>query len=331
MENRFEKDSFVPFALLRNGHLQTIAASRIKRPCPGDWGELRVEKFTLYDSSQVLCRYLIRNPEAPTLFILHGMAGSHNSRYIMGLTEKTRRLGWNAVFPDMYDVSTSGKPPTVFHSGCSSLINDLLLQAREKLELQQVMLAGVSMGGNILLKMIGEWGASAPGWVLAAAAISPLTDLPGSTRLMERPSTFIYRKRFLKKLRNSMLRDAVRYQKYLDPGRVIQARTIRQFDEAFTVPLSGFSSVEEYYETQSSRHLLGSIRLPLYIIHSLDDPLLTSTALESGPARNNSSITICLTRRGGHVGFLATSHDPGGDRHWAEARIIDYLRFTIDN
>ena len=325
MENRFEKDSFVPYPLLRNGHLQTIAASRIKRPEPGDWNDLRTERFTLFDNSEVLCHGLIRNPEAPTLFILHGMAGSHNSRYIMGLAEKTRRLGWNAVFPDMYDVSTSGKPPTVFHSGCSSLISDLLRQASERLELKQVLLAGVSMGGNILLKMIGEWGASAPEWVLAAAAISPLTDLPGSTILMERPATFIYRRRFIRKLRNSMLRDAVRYQKYLDSEKVLQARTIRQFDEAFTVPLSGFSSAEEYYETQSSRLLLGEIRLPLFIVHSLDDPLLTSTALESGAARNNSSITLCLTKRGGHVGFLASGPDPGRDRHWAENRILDYL------
>ena len=325
MDNLFEKDSFVPFPLLRNGHLQTIAASRIKRPAPRDWDELRVEKFTLYDSSEVLCRYLVRNPDAPTLFIFHGMAGSHNSRYILGLSEKTRLLGWNAVLPDMYDVSTSGKPPTVFHSGCSGLMNDLLRQARERLELKRLVLAGVSMGGNILLKMIGEWGASAPGWVLAAAAISPLTDLPGSTLLMERPSTFIYRRRFIKKLQNSMLRDAVRYQRYLDAEKVTQARTIRQFDEAFTVPLSGFSSADEYYETQSSRHLLDSIRLPLYIVHSLDDPLLTSTALESPEARNNPCITLCLTKRGGHVGFLSCGSDPGRDRHWAENRVLDYL------
>ena len=222
MQNRFEADTFSPHPLLWNGHLQTIIPARIKRKPPGDWDEFKEITFTLYDDSQVKSRYLIRDSAAPTLFILHGMAGSNQSRYVRGLADKSSPLGWNVFCPNMYDVSVKKKTPTVFHSGCSRLINDLLHQAASKLKLERVLLSGVSMGGNILLKMVGEWGSSCPDWVLGAAVISPLVDLPGSCQKMERPSAAIYRRNFIKKLRNSMINQAVLYQKYADLEKVRQ-------------------------------------------------------------------------------------------------------------
>jgi len=318
----FQEDSFQPHPLLGNRHLQTIVPAYFKRPIPGEWPALRGRVFTLFDESQVSCRCLIRNEASPTLLVLHGMGGSGSSRYILGLAEKVLPLGWNLLAPGLYDVSTEGKKPTVFHSGCSRLVEDLVKQARDQLGLSLIFLAGVSMGGNILLKMIGEWSSSPPPWVLGAAAISPLTDLPGSSEIMEEPATLFYRKRFLRKLRKTMLRDAVRYQNYLDSEKVLQAGTIREFDEAFTVPLSGFSSVDEYYGTQSSGPLLGLISVPTLIIHSLDDPILTSWALLADSARNNPCLAICLTAKGGHVGFF--SRHAGQGRYWAEARIADF-------
>ena len=238
------------------------------------------------------------------------------------LVEKTRLLGWNFVGPSLYDVSSKHKP-TVFHSGCSRLVSEVLHQAHQDMNLGRVYLAGVSMGGNILLKMIGEWGDEPPAWVRGAAAISPLTDLVGSCRKLDRPACFIYRKRFVRNLQDTMLRDAVRYQNYLDSARVMKARSIREFDQAFTVPLSGFASPDEYYQTQGAQDHLASIRIPAYIIHSLDDPVLTSSGLESEAVRGNPWITLCLTRHGGHVGFVASR--PGENRFWAEARIIEFL------
>lgn len=328
MKSEFEKDTFKPHPLLWNGHLQTLVPSYMKRPFPFDWARVRETTITLYDNSQVVSRYLVRDKSAPTLLILHGMGGSSRSRYVLGLIEKTGYLGWNVFSPSMYDVSTSGKKPTVFHSGCSALISDLLYKAREGLGLNMFLLSGFSMGGNILLKMIGEWGSSHPEWVRGAAVISPLTDLPGSARVMERPSTLIYRKGFIRKLHNSMLRDAVRYQHYLDTSKVLKARTIREFDEAFTVPLSGFSSADEYYRTQSAWNLLSSIRIPTYIVHSRDDPILTCRALESEAVKGNEQITLCLTGKGGHVGFFAAPGRP--DRYWAEARILDFLADLVN-
>ena len=323
LRKAFEEDSFQPHPLLGNRHLQTIVPAYFKRPMPDGWPSARDKVFTLFDESQVSCRCLIRNEASPTLLVLHGMGGSGSSRYIRGLAEKVLPLGWNLLAPSLYDVSTTGKKPTVFHSGCSRLVEDLLKQARKRLGLGSMFLAGVSMGGNILLKMIGEWDSSPPPWVLGSAAISPLTDLQGSSAIMEKPATLFYRKRFLRKLRNTMLRDAIRYQNYLDSEKVLQAVTIREFDEAFTVPLSGFSSVDEYYGTQSSGPLLGRISVPTLIIHSLDDPLLTSSALQDDAARNNPRLAVCLTEKGGHVGFF--SRDSGFSRYWAEARIFDFL------
>ncbi len=323
----YDTDSFQPHPLLRNGHLQTIVPSYLQRPVPEDWEKSGEKTFILWDGSAVSCRYLIRNSSAPTLFALHGMAGSNRSRYIRGQFEKTRLLGWNFFSPSLYDVSRSRKKPTIFHSGCSSHVNDLLHQAKKKLDLEVVLLSGVSMGGNILLKMLGEWGPSYPDWVLGAAAISPLTDIPGSCLRLEAPSAYIYRKRFVRNLQDTMLRDAVRYQGYLNSENVLKARSIHQFDEAFTAPLSGFASPEEYYETQSSQGLLSSIRLPTYIIHSLDDPILTCQALQSQDVQDNPSITLCLTKRGGHVGFFSSRPE---ERYWAEGRIMEYLRERTD-
>jgi uncharacterized protein len=325
MKSRFETDCFVPHPLLWNGHLQTIIPARIKRKQPADWSEFKEITFTLYDDSEITSRYLIRDIAAPTLLILHGMAGSNQSRYVRGLVENTRFLGWNVFCPNMYDVSVKKKKPTVFHSGCSSLINDLLCQAVDRLNLKRVFLSGVSMGGNILLKMIGEWGSAYPDWVHGAAVISPLIDLPGSSFKLEQPSASVYRRRFVKKLKRSMISQAVIYQKYADLEQVQQARTLRQFDEAFTVPLSGFNSVDEYYATQSSNRVLAEIRIPSYIIHSKDDPVLTSHFLSSDIVVNNPELTVCLTEKGGHVGFMTYRPEGSRGRYWAENSVIDFL------
>jgi len=325
MENSLTEDNFKPHPLLWNGHLQTIIPSKLKRPLPGDWDNVREMRFQLFDGSEVSCRYLERNLAAPTLFILHGMGGSNRSRYILGLMERSRPQGWNVFCPSMYDISETKRKPTVFHSGCSRMIDDLLKKAARKLEFGEVLLSGVSMGGNIILKMIGEWGGALPENVKGAAVISPLVDLPGSADKMEQHSTFIYRHSFLKKLRATMVRQAVRYQHYADLERVNRARTLRQFDAAFTAPLSGFASVDEYYSTQGSEAVLEDISIPTCIVHSLDDPVLTSRALHTGGAVNNPEITVCLTRKGGHVGFLSAR--PEGERgsYWAENRVIDFL------
>ncbi len=328
MKSSFETDSFHPHPLLWNGHLQSIIPSYMKRPNPGDWDKAEEMTFRLFDDSEISCRYLRRDPASPTLFILHGMGGSNRSRYVKGLTERSRCLGWNVFCPNMYDVAEGKRKPTVFHSGCSPLINDLLHQAAVKLKLGKVLLAGVSMGGNILLKMIGEWGDSAPEWVRGAAVISPLIDLPGSSSKMELPSTAIYRFGFLKKLKRSMVKQAVIYQGYADLEQVMMARTLRQFDQVFTAPLSGFSSVDEYYSTQGSESVLGAISIPTYIVHSEDDPVLTSRALHSDVVANNPGLTVCLTRKGGHVGFLSARPEGDRGRYWAENRVIDFLNLV---
>lgn len=329
MDNEFEKDSFTPHPLLPGGHLQTVVPSYLKRPLPPVWNRVREQVVTLEDQSELAFRYLLQDPKAPTMMVLHGMGGSSRSRYVIGLLTRASVLGWNFIAPSLYDVSAAPRKPTVFHSGCSSQVFEFLTKVRTLLRLNRFLLSGVSMGGNILLKLVGEWESSVPEWVEGAAVISPLNDLSESAVKMENYATIFYRRWFVRKLQRTMFREDSRYREYVDLEQVFQARSIREFDQAFTVPLCGFASPDDYYRTQSARQWLGGIRVPTYILHSLDDPILTSGALQSPAVQENSSITLCLTRRGGHVGFFSSG--PPEDRYWAEARIIEFFRMVTES
>jgi len=316
-----ERKPFRPHPLIRGGHLQTILGSILPRNPPWGWTESREEFLDLDDGARVRVVIVDRDATAPTLVLVHGLGGSSDSTYMRGLSHKAYRRGWNSVLLNLYDSNLRASPPRIFHAGSSDRLANVI--DRLSPTHPRILLTGISLGGNMLLKMLGEQGGQAQSSILAAAVISPLTDLTTSWSTLDRPSNRFFRYHYLKGLRRIVRQKEIYLRDHVDLEAIRQVRTIRQFDEVFTAPLAGYRDAMEYYIKASAAPLMKEIQVPTLLLHSKDDPLLPYEPLLSEECRSNPYLTIGLTERGGHVGFVQAAHEL--DRAWAENRALEFL------
>jgi len=255
------------------------------------------------------------------------MGGSARSIYMQALSHKAYREGWNCHLLNLYNVNLELDPPHIFHAGASDGIRSAIEQIAQLPTTESILLTGFSLGGNILLKLLGSCGMGFPEKVVGAAAVSPLVDLTTSWQILEKPANTIYRRHFVKGLKNILRLKSDYLRDFVDLDSLMEIRTIREFDELFTAPLGGFTDADDYYRKASSIQCLGDIRVPTLILHSRDDPLLPWEPLSVPEANANPALLIHLTKHGGHVAFLEWKrHDI--DRSWAENRVIDLFRMA---
>lgn len=331
-ERRLEDRPFRPPLWLKGGHLQTLAGSLKKRNFSWGWGNTQEDYVDLQDGSRVRLTCAWRSPGVPTLVVLHGTGGSSASTYMQGLSHKAHREGWNAVLVNLYNTNPELPKPKIFHSGSSREVGEILQELSMNHQVGEFFLSGVSMGGNILLKLMGEWGSDFPIDVRAAGVISPLVDLTTAWKVLERPSNFLFQHHFVTNFKRRIQRHRSALSPFVDVEALLQIRTLRQFDQLFTAPLAGFRDAFEYYEKASALPYLKDIRIPTLLIHSQDDPLLSGEPFTQPETRSNSSLLMSLTRQGGHVGFLErTLSGEDIDRFWAENRLIDFFRLAAGN
>jgi len=298
----------------------------MKRDFSWGWKHSREDFVSLQGGTQVRLVGILQNPRLPTVVVVHGTGGSSDSTYMKGLSHKAHREGWNAILPNLYNTNPAVERPKVFHSGSSRELEDILQQLILKYQVEEIYLAGVSMGGNILLKLLGEWGSSHPDQVKAAAVISPLVDLSASWKILEKPSNCVLQHHMVTSLKRRVRQGLPSLDGFVDQETLSRVRTFRQFDELYTAPLAGFRDALDYYEKASAFPHLKNIRLPTLLLHALDDPLLPAEPLLAPEVRSNPSIEVVLTQRGGHVGFIAKDDQGDLDRFWAENRVIDFFR-----
>lgn len=329
MLERLREAPFVSHPLLFNGHLQSVFGSQQRRAFSYGWQSYVEDLVTLQDRTMVRYRLVTRDPAAPTVVLVHGMSGSFDSGYMLGLSHKAFCCGWNAVLLSLYDTNPEKPLPRIFHAGASEGLRMVIEAVAAKHQLGLLMICGVSLGGNILLKMLGEIGESSKLDVAAAAAVSPLIDLTSSWKIFDMPSNWLYKKYYVKRLRELTLENADRVGAVVDLERLERVSSIKEFDEVVTVPLTGFDGVFDYYEQASCRPWLERIRIPTFIVHSKDDPLLPSAPLRGRDVRENPFLLAHLTTEGGHVAFLER-HRCDIDRSWAENRTIDFLKFAVE-
>lgn len=314
---------FRPHWVIPGAHGQTLAGARLPRRFPWGWTGSSQELVELEDGVGVRTEEILEFPKAPTVIVIHGMTGCNRSGYSQGFSNKAWRRGWNTILPSLYNVSPAVDRPRFFHAGSSDMVSDLLLRLVEDRGLERVFLVGVSMGGNILLKLMGEWGEDRPDWLLASAVMSPLCDLTQSWQRLEDSQNRIYQTYFMNRLRKIVFEhhDA---EKWIDSEALQRARTIRQFDELVTAPLCGYRDAMHYYRRCSSLPLLERIQAPTFVLHSKDDLFLPWEPFVGGAA-SNPNLLIHLSDRGGHVGFFESDSGRDLDRRWAENRILEFF------
>jgi predicted alpha/beta-fold hydrolase len=321
---------FKPLGLLRNPHLMTLAAvfwprtfSRLPPSVP--------RLFEVEPGTQVLAHcHWHENPHShPTLIVLHGLEGSSESNYMLGTAEKAWAAGFNAVRLNQRNCGgTENLTPTLYHSGLSGDIRAVILELIQRDCLPDIFAAGFSMGGNLALKMAGEYGATAPPELRGVVAVAPAFDLSACADSLSESQNFIYERHFVRGLKRRM-----RLKARLFPGKfpldgLDAVRSVREFDQVITAPFSGFTGAEDYYARSSARRLIAGIRRPTLILASQDDPFVPFAPFLDPALRANQNITLITTAHGGHCAFIAQERGEG--RFWVEARIIEFCRSLSD-
>ncbi len=260
----------------------------------------------------------------PLVLVLHGLEGSTRSHYVTGLLRHVRAQRWRGVVLNFRSCSGDlNRLPRFYHSGDTgdlATVVSLLVERRPEARLGVV---GVSIGGNVLLKWLGECGADAPSQVAAAVAISVPFDLTLCAEALDRGfRRVVYTENFMRSLRRKVRDKARQFPGFVDLDAVRRARTFRAYDRAVTAPLHGFADERDYWRRASSGPYLGKIRRPTLLINALDDPFVPEVSLPD-PRALPSDVVAEFVPHGGHVGFV--EGPPWRSDSWAERRAVDFL------
>ena len=312
---------------LRNPHLQTMYPN-----LPWAWPsrpELRREVLELPDGDITAIDWLVEADSlpnsAPLLVILHGLEGSAESPYARMLMEAALDRGWRSCvlyFRDCGDYRN--RLPRRYHAGETNDLRHFLSQLqvqRPSGSAGPLLAVGYSLGGNVLLKYLGESQSETP--LAAATAICVPLDLHVCARALNTGLSKIYQRHLLKLMKESVTRKFDRHTAAFDWDRTMNAKTFAEFDNFITAPLHGFNGVNDYYDRCSATHFLSNIERPTLIINSLDDPFMTPDVL---PAVDKLSddVTLEVAKNGGHVGFI-DGGTPFSPTFYLPGRIIEFL------
>jgi len=309
--------AFKPAWWLPGPHLQTLwPVIRRRRPVL----KMRQERIELPDGDFLDMAWLGDNT-GPTVLILHGLEGSIRSHYAGALMHALNVQGFNTLF--MHFRGCSGEPnrlPRGYHSGETGDLDYVVNLIGERLGSAVDAAIAFSLGGNVLLKWLGERGADCP--LKTAIAVSVPFLLSDSATRMNQGLSRYYQAHLMKSMKRSYREKFSRIPSPLSVN-VDQLQSFREFDEQITAPLHGFNGAEDYYAKSSSRQYLGRITVPTLILHARDDPFMWPHTVPTDEELSNA-VTLELSERGGHVGFVSGPL-PWRPRYWLEQRIIEHL------
>jgi predicted alpha/beta-fold hydrolase len=267
-------------------------------------------------------------PSAPLVVMLHGLEGSSRSHYAAGLFHEAARLGLRAVL--MHFRSCSGelnRAPRLYHSGETADFGWVLARLMEREPTIRVGLVGVSLGGNVILKWLGECGGATPESVAAAVAISTPFDLAECARVLDVGlRRVLYTGQLLKTMRAKVAAKAALYEGRVDLQAALRVRTFAEYDRFVTAPVFGFADERDYWTQASSGPYLPKVQRPALLINALNDPFIPPSALPQAAVMRSRWLDAAFPTEGGHAGFL---EGPWGHRSWAERRALDFLHHHL--
>ena len=269
--------------------------------------------------------------DSPRVLMLHGLEGSRESHYVGGFISQAQQRGWGAtllVFRGCGSQPNSAR--RFYHSGETTDLDFVFRTIRERWRSSPFLLTGVSLGGNVLLKWLGEKGASAEAAIHGAAAVSVPYDLEAGARRISEGRFRIYDRSFLSSLRRKALAKLERIPALLERERLKRAQTVFQFDDCVTAPVHGFKDAIDYYSKSSSIRFLGDIRVPTLLLSASDDPFLPREVLDRvrQEVGRNPRLDPEFHEHGGHVGFIEGAW-PWSPRYFAERRVFEFFDQTL--
>jgi hypothetical protein len=316
---------FNPKGILKNKQLQTLYAPLFRKQAQP---QVKAEIFGLSDGDFVECFWHKEKPtdNRPIVTLFHGLAGSFDSPYIQGVMRALDKRGFASVL--MHFRGCSGKEnrlPRSYHSGDTADAKAWITYLNKKYPNNPLHTVGYSIGGNMLLKLLGEEQEKTP--LRSAVSVSAPMDLDITAKAINRGFAKLYQQYLLKPLKIELLKKFDKFDMedllHIDRDRVKKIKTIEEFDELYTAPINGFNSAKDYYTQCSAKQYLKDIRIPTLIIHALDDPFMTEEILPSKEDKVSKSVVFKLSKHGGHVGFVEGScFTPS---YWLEETIADYF------
>ena len=320
--------AYRPAWWIPGAHLRTLWGKFMRPRLPL---ATRRERWSTEDDDFLDLHRLDAPPGAPRLLILHGLEGTVRSHYAVGLLHEAQRRGWAA---DLLIFRSCGDEPNralrFYHSGETSDLDAVVQRLIGEDPSRPLLVVGVSLGGNVLLKWLGEQGARLPQQLRGAAAVSVPFDLGRGSRHLDRGFSRFYQAHFLRSLRRKAIGKSARFPSEIRPETVLRARTLYDFDDLITAPVHGFLDADDYYTRSSSLHYLAHIRAPTLLLSARDDPFLPAVVLDEVRhiARSNPSLHLEFVERGGHVGFISGTL-PWRPFYYAEWRATEFLAGRI--
>jgi predicted alpha/beta-fold hydrolase len=319
---------FLPHRWLRGGHVQTLASFLLPRRIHLSVAEERLVEVEPGINVRCWCHWQSERQSALTLIVVHGLEGSTDSQYMLGVARNGLAAGMNVVRMNQRNCGGMDHcAPTLYNSSRSE---DVAAVARNVVEhdgVSRFALIGFSMGGNLVLKLAGEWGKNGPAQFRGVAAVCPAMDLAESADALHEATNRIYEYYFLMQLFRRFRRKAKLFPGSFDVSRLRGISSLRGFDDRITAHYCGFTGADDYYARAAASNVVDEIAMPALIIHAANDPFIRIRAETRQHILANPNISYIETRDGGHCAFLGEDNgDEGDDGRWAEREVVEFVK-----
>ena len=323
-------NEFIPRPGLTNGHVMTIVAwakpRRFDRlPTPED------RYFDTEPENRVLahCYWQRDRSQHPLLLALHGLEGSSTAHYMRGIADKAFARGFNVILLNQRNCGgTEALCASLYHSGLTGDAKYVIDEVTRADGIARLVVAGYSLGGNLALKLTGDYGDAPPPQLRGVCAVSPIIEIGTCVDALERRSNLVYQLNFVRGLRARIRRKNLAHPGRFDLSRLREVWTVRKFDDVFTAPHFGFNGADDYYHRAAAMRVIDRITVPALIITAEDDPFVPVAPFHDPKVTSNSNITLTITKHGGHCGYI-TQPSERDDGYWAEHQIVDFAARVV--
>ncbi|MGA8215616.1 MAG: alpha/beta fold hydrolase [Candidatus Sulfotelmatobacter sp.] len=323
----FVPSIFRPQPWFRGGHVQTLAAFFLPRRIDLPGAEQRL--IEVEPGIPVLCHcHWQKDRKVLTLIVVHGLEGSSESQYMLGVARNGLAAGMNVVRMNLRNCGGMDHcAPTLYNSSRSG---DVAAVARDLVERGRIpgfVLIGFSMGGNLVLKLAGEWGNEGPAEFRGVAAVCPAVNLAAGADALHEPANRIYEYYFLLQLFRRFRRKVRLFPGSFDVSRLHGVKTLREFDDRVTAYYCGFTDADDYYARAAAANVVNLIARPALVIHAANDPFVRILPETRQALLSNRNITYIETEDGGHCAFVGERDaDPTYDGRWAEREVVEFAK-----
>jgi predicted alpha/beta-fold hydrolase len=307
--------------------VQTLAAFFLSRRIDLPAAEHRL--IEVEPGVPVLCHcHWQKDRKALTLIVVHGLEGSSDSQYMMGIARGGLAAGMNVVRMNQRNCGGMDQcAPTLYNSGRSADVAAVARNLVERDGIPGFVLIGFSMGGNLVLKLAGEWGSDGPPEFRGVAAVCPAVNLAASADALHEPANRIYEYYFLLQLFRRFRRKARLFPTDFDASRLRGIKTLREFDERITAHYCGFTGADDYYAQAAATNVIDRIARPTLVIHAANDPFIRLLPEAREKILSNRNITYVEAKDGGHCAFFGERDgDAAYDGRWAEREVVAFAK-----